>query len=148
MIVTFFGHSNAFIDKKLSCIIENTIIKLLNSYEFIEFYLGGYGNFDNACMLALNKLKSNYKNFKTIFVTPYILSSYDKLKNAKNLYDETIYPPIESAPLRFAIEKRNFWMVDNSNYIVFYVEKRFGGAYKCLKRAINKNIPFENISKY
>ena len=40
------------------------------------------------------------------------------------------------------ILKRNFWMVDKSEYVISYVYREFGGAYKTLKYAqkTGKNI--------
>jgi len=38
-----------------------------------------------------------------------------------------------------AITKRNHWMVDNSNYIVTFVYRDFGGAYDAKKYAIKQS---------
>ena len=146
MIVSFFGHSNTNLSLTETMQLNNILIKLLSEHDNCKFYLGGYGNFDNVCLNMLTKLKSNFNNFDIVFVTPYFTTNYSKLKIAKYNYDYSIYPPIENSPLKFAIINRNRWMVSNSDFIIFYVNHTFGGAYSIYKYAITKRINFINIS--
>lgn len=53
-------------------------------------------------------------------------------------YDETVYPPLESVPKRFAISRRNEWMVQECDTIVAYVTHGWGGAAKTLEYARRK----------
>lgn len=53
-------------------------------------------------------------------------------------YDETVYPPLESVPKRFAISRRNEWMVRESDIVVAYVTHSWGGAAKTLEYARRK----------
>ena len=55
-----------------------------------------------------------------------------------DLYDGTIYPPLENVPKRLAIIKRNEWMVDHSDVIVAYVLHEWGGANIMLQYATRK----------
>lgn len=61
---------------------------------------------------------------------PYLGGGYDA-----SAYDETLYPPLESVTWRYAISKRNEYMVDNSDVVVAYVIYGFGGASKTLEYA-------------
>ena len=54
-------------------------------------------------------------------------------------YDGTVYPPLESVPRRFAISRRNEWMVQESDTVVAYVTHGWGGAAKTLDYARRKN---------
>ena len=47
-------------------------------------------------------------------------------------------PPLESVPPRFAIRKRNEWMVNQADLIVSYVRRSFGGAAGALDFALRK----------
>ena len=50
---------------------------------------------------------------------------------------DTILPEgIEAAPKRYAISWRNKWMIDQSEYVVTYVTRSFGGAarFECYAR--------------
>lgn len=97
----------------------------------ITFYCGGYGDFDLLCGRVLYELKQEGYLFESYYITPY-LEKDRRLQDPLFLkhYDGTIYPPLEKTPPRFAIEKRNRWMVDKSDLILCYVLYSFGGAAK------------------
>ncbi len=144
MVITFFGHSDYIStdrdeDKVLS-ILEETI-----GSNPVEFYLGGYGKFDCFVLKCCNKYKETHFNAKTIFVTPYLYTEYKKLKISEYYYDATIYPPIETVPKKFAISKRNEWMINQADYIISYITRHYGGAYTALLYAKRKTKPFINI---
>ena len=147
MIVTFCGHSHAILCKEELELLKNTLTEIISKHNDCIFYLGGYGNFDNICLSTITELKKTYPNITTVFVTPYLNNNYSKLKWAKTAYDETIYPEIENTPLRFAITKRNRWMIDNSNLLICCVDHTFGGAYKTLKYAKSRKLKYINICK-
>jgi len=65
--------------------------------------------------------------------------------NRCGLCDMSIYPPIENVPLRFAILKRNEWMMKNADLIIAYVKRNYGGAYKSLQVAKRKKKKIINI---
>lgn len=98
-----------------------------------EFYLGGYGEFDILSALVLRELKQKHGHIRIILVLPYLNSSI-----MTRGYDETIYPPLESVPKRFAILRRNEWMVRESDVVIAYVNHGWGGAAKTLQYARRK----------
>lgn len=75
------------------------------------------------------------ENATTIYVSPY-LTAFTKLTIAKENYDEIIYPPIEAVPQKYAITKRNEWIVSVADLIVFNVNYKFGGAYNAYLHSI------------
>lgn len=64
------------------------------------------------------------------------------------LYDDSIYPPIEEMPLKFAISKRNEWMVRNCDLVIAYVNHNYGGAYESLKAAKRVGRAIINIADF
>lgn len=92
-----------------------------------------YGNFDYLCASTLRELKKQHPTIKLILVLPYLNSSM-----MTEGYDETVYPPLESVPKRFAISRRNEWMVRESDIVVAYVTHGWGGAAKTLEYARRK----------
>ena len=146
MKIGFCGHRDCFLEEKEIMKLEKIIESIIKSATNIEFYLGGYGSFDNICLSLLKKLKEEYNNFEIIFVTPYLENNYISNRVEMKNYDKTLYPPIENTPKKFAIEKRNFYMVDNANVLICYVEHKFGGAYKMFKRAMNKGVKCYNLA--
>lgn len=147
MIVTFCGHST-YIPK---CEDETKVLQIVENHangENIEFYLGGYGNFDFFAKKCAEKYKSIHKNTKIVFVTPYINDWLNERRDYfENEYDEIIYPELESVPFRFAISKRNEWMAEHSDLVIAYVCVDFGGAYAFFKHAIRCNKDVVNIAK-
>ena len=145
MVVFFCGHANSSLSFKEKSNFSILIKKLLILYPNCNFYLGGYGNFDNFCLQYLHNLKKcKYPNIKITFVTPYLDQIYLKNKLLLNYYDDVLFPPLENVPKKFAILKRNEWAVKHSNLIIAYVSHFIGGASKTLKYAIDNGIPYIN----
>ena len=132
MTVTFCGHSqvanSAAVATALAKIIDDLIAEGAN-----EFLLGGYGEFDTMAAVAVRNAKKNYPGIRSTLVIPYIDRDYDPA-----LYDGSLYPPLETVPRRYAISKRNEWMVANSDVVVACVQHSWGGAATTLKYAERK----------
>ena len=119
-------------EKVLFPLLCNEIEKLIkNGAE--TFLLGGYGNFDYLSAQAVNKLKENYPFITSVLVIPYLNRTYND-----KLYDLTEYPPLEKVPPRFAISKRNEYMVQKADAVIAYVKYSFGGASTTLSYAKRK----------
>ena len=119
--------------------------------EVVTCYLGGYGDFDKICACACRELKQEYKGIEIIYITPYIgLFAQAKIKEMQSggLFDGSIYPPIEDVPPRFAISKRNEWMMTNADLIIVYVNHNHGGAYKSLQVAKRRKKKIINICDF
>ena len=141
MIVTFFGHS----DFKGNDEFEKIILDLLEEKigdNVAEIYLGGYGNFDAFAYKCCKKYKQNHSNVSLVFVTPYL-----NFENSNLMYDYVIYPEIEDKPLRFAITYRNRYMVEKAEYIIFYLNREWGGAYQSYKYAKQKKKDLLNLAE-
>ena len=150
MIITFVGHGTLHITEELTNNIYSTIKNNIKNQERITFYCGGYGDFDNHWSSICRKIKAEYPSCEVVFVTPYITpAQQEKMKylvDAK-LYDSTIYPPIDNALPRFAITKRNEWMVTEADLIIAYVSHTYGGAYKTLEFARRKKKTIINLAE-
>lgn len=125
---TFFGHRdcNDTIESEVYSCVEKLIIK--NNVDV--FYVGSQGNFDAIVHRVLKRLKLEYPHIKCNMVFAY-LPDKNELNESDSVYPEGI----ECVPPRFAIDYRNKWMINNSEYVVCYVKYNFGGAYKFLKFA-------------
>ena len=132
--ITFCGHRKISetekenIKQKLKEEIEKLILKGAK-----EFLLGGYGDFDYMCAKTVRELKKEYPHIKGILVSPYLNRECDK-----DLYDDLEYADVEKTPLRFAIVKRNEYMVKKADLIICYVKYSWGGAAKTRDYAIRK----------
>ena len=146
MIITFCGHSNCLFSDEEKEKLKQLLIKEIRKNHTCKFYLGGYGDFDSLCLQTLRELKTDFPNIELLFITPYLDNNYSKLQLAKYYYDDVIFPPIESVPRKFAILKRNEWMVDSAELVIAYVKYSWGGAAKTLEYAKRKKVPIINIS--
>ena len=147
MIITFFGHSNCLFNDDIKKQLKNILLDEIIKNPTCKFYLGGYGDFDVLCLRTLKDLKATFPEIELIFITPYLDKSYSKLEFAKNHYDDVIFPPIESVPRKFAILKRNEWMVEQADLVIAYVKYSWGGAAKALEYAKRKKKRIINIAK-
>lgn len=150
MIITFIGHSRLILEKEMLEKIRSTIRTETVSEGNVSFYLGGCGSFDEHCASLCREIKKDLPSCEVVFVTPYITeSAQERMKSLVDmkLYDGTIYPPIEKTPLRFAISKRNEWMISEADLVIAYVSHSFGGAYKSLKYAEQKKKRIINLAK-
>ncbi len=134
---TFFGHRDA--PKEIEPTLQSTLIDLIENKGVINFYVGNNGNFDFMVEKNLKNLKVSYPHINYNIVLAY-------LPKKKDYNNNTIYPEGLETPPKYAIVKRNRWMVDNSDYIVTYVIRTFGGAAQFKAFAENKGKIVLNIT--
>ncbi len=146
MIITFCGHSNCLLGDEEKEKLKQLLIKEIIKNPTYKFYLGWYGAFDSLCLRTLRELKTDFPDIELLFITPYIDKNYSKLEFAKYHYDDVIFPPIENVPRKFAILKRNEWMVEEADLVIAYVKYSWGGAAKTLEYAKRKKVPIINIA--
>ena len=146
MIITFCGHSDFLFSDEEKEKLKQILINEITKNPTCKFYLGGYGNFDGLCLRTLKELKNDFPEIELIFITPYLDKNYSKLEFAKYHYDDVIFPPLESVPRKFAILKRNEWMVEETDLVIAYVMYSWGGAVKTLEYAKRKKKTIINLA--
>ena len=132
MLVTFCGHSHVSDSSEVAARLKKCINDLIEEGA-TEFYCGGYGEFDSLAAHAVLDAKATHPEIKSYLIIPYLNREYNK-----ELYDGSIYPPIEDALPRFAISKRNEWMVEQADVVISGVDHDWGGAATTLKYAKRK----------
>lgn len=133
MTVAFCGHRDIVCSDKLTRQLRFILCNLI-SEGADTFLLGGYGAFDSIAAMAVRGLKSTYPHIRSTLVLAYLDRDYNE-----DLYDDTVYPPLEGVPLRYAISRRNRWMVDTADVVVSYVSHSYGGAAATLRYAEQKH---------
>ena len=135
MIISFIGHAHIFGEERIKGVVKEQIYRVVKR-EPITCYLRGWGEFDEICATSCREIKKEFGSTELVYITPYMdLWEQKKIKEFEelSLYDASIYPPIENVPRRFAILRRNEWMMENADLIIAYVAHSFGGAYKALR---------------
>ena len=133
MVVSFCGHREVYpqdrIEEELRVVIGSLITDGTE-----QFLLGGYGQFDLLAARVVAKAKESHPEIESIMLVPYLDRKYDLA-----LYDRTLYPGLEKVPLRYAVRKRNEYMMDAADVVVAYVTHSWGGAAKTLEYAKRRN---------
>ncbi len=136
----FFGHREVThnIRPRLTAIIE----KLITVDCVTEFYVGHQGQFDSMVYSVLKELKAKYPQIRYTVVLAYMPDEH-----IKDVYGEdTLFPDgLETVPKKFAISKRNDWMVQHSDFAVCYVYKVTGGAAKFREKAEKRKLQIIDV---
>ena len=141
MFVAFFGHSS-YVPQEAD---KKSVMEILEKKAegvALEFLLGENGGFDDFAFECAVEFKSRYPESKLIFVTPYLRKS----RRSESVYDQIIYPELENVPPKFAISRRNRWMVERSDFIIAYVNRSWGGAYATYSYAGRRDKIIFNIA--
>ncbi len=118
MVCTFFGHKDA--PSEIKPKIRSAIISLLDAYSDVHFEVGNSGAFDR---MVINELESINANYRVIL--------YDYPKPFEPLIKNSVLPEeLALCPKRFAIDRRNEYMLRNCDAIIGYITRSYGGAYK------------------
>ena len=126
MNVTFCGHSKIYQTCEISKWLDIILPSLIEGGA-ATFYLGGYGDFDSLAAAAVRRQKATYPSIEAVLVLAYLNRDADLSR-----YDSTTYPPLENVPPRYAIVRRNEWMVQESDVVISGVTHGWGGAAKTL----------------
>ena len=134
MKVTFIGHRDA--PDNIYPLVKEAVIDLIDNHNASTFYIGTHGNFDRIAHSVMKELSPTYSGL-TIYT---VLAYMPKKQNTFFNEFETILPEsVASSIPKFAISKRNNWMIDNSDTVITYVKRGYGGAIKARNVAIAKN---------
>ena len=134
MICCGFGHRNVFskIDDKLERAVADAVASGCDM-----FYTGAMGEFDSLFSSAVRKAKKSCPDIKLICVKPYMTKEINKNRDYYNfMYDDVIIPTeLIGIYYKGAIKARNRWIVENSDIVIGYTIRDYGGAYTALKYA-------------
>ena len=114
---TFFGHRECWgVDVERICEVVGALIG-----EGVDtFYVGNQGGFDAMVYGCLKRLRQVHQHIRICVVLAYLPAGE---------CPDAMYPEIEGHP-RFAVDRRNRWMIDHAQICVCYITRTWGGAYK------------------
>ncbi len=113
--------------------------------EHVTFYVGRESEFDKAAAAAVKQMQTAFgkENSMLILVLPYRIKEEGHYRSD---YDD-IYCPFPSQDCRrFAITRRNQWMVEHSDLLLTYVRDEQGEAHHAMVHASYKGVPIINIA--
>lgn len=144
----FCGHSDIWdsgAEEKIKQVAEDLIL----NHNVKEFWVGNYGNFDSCSATVIKELKKIYTDIRLDLVVPYLTNSINEHKELYyKRFDNILLADIpENTPKRFHITKSNEYMVDNSEFLICYIERSWGGAVKTYKYAKRRKLKIFNIAE-
>ena len=141
---TFFGHR--YVEDDIGEILYNTITDLIENKNVTNFYVGNQGAFDALVIKTLKNLKNKYPHVSYTVVLAYL--PHKKRDFEDKDFSHAVYPEgLEFVPPKFAIIKRNNWMIEKSDFVMVYVKDLCGGAAKFKEVAEIKGKKVINIAE-
>ena len=142
MVCCFFGHSNT--SQEIRPMIVDEVRNLIETGAADEFLVGNQGSFDYMVLSVLRELKVTYPHIAYSVCLAYLpkKEEYPILKPEETVYLEGM----ETAPLRFAISRRNDLMLKEADIVICYVKHSFGGSGKMVEKAIRQKKRVINLA--
>ena len=152
MQACFIGHRHLEPTEKLESSLLDTVIMLIKM-GVTTFMFGSKSDFDHLSWSIVTKLKAVYPHIKRVYVRSsfrYINKFYEDY--LLEYYDSTYFPSkIENAG-KYSYVERNFEMIDNSTYCIFYYNDLYSPSPKSndgilRKRSSGTKIAYEYALK-
>ncbi len=140
-VCVFFGHRECYgLGKER---IRQAVEKLI-AQGADTFYVGNQGLFDGYVCDVLKDVSAIYPHIYYAVVLAYLPGQKKEHEDLSN----SIFPEgMENGPPRFAIDRRNRWMIDQADQVICYVQKTWGGAYNYVRLARKKGKVIHNLGK-
>ncbi len=123
---TFFGHRECPDDIRPALV--RTVEWLICEKGVDCFYVGNQGRFDSMVRAVLRQMQQKHPHIRYGVVLAYFPANGED--------EDTMFPEeLETVMPKFAIDRRNRWMIDQSAYAVGYVTHGWGGAAKYMNVA-------------
>ena len=139
----FLGHRDA--SYSIANEVFQQIVGLIVNENVDVFYFGNQGNFDRIVYQTLHFLKNQYPHIHYTVVLAYLPT-----KKTDCYFDyetETLFPDgLERAHPKFAVSKRNLWLIEHASYVLTYV-KSAGGAKQYKELAERKGLVVINLAE-
>jgi len=130
MQVCFIGHRVIDEKEKLITRLQELILTLIKKGA-TTFLFGSKSQFDTLSREIVTELKKVYPYIKRVYVrstNQYISKSYESY--LLKFYEETYFPPRLERAGRCSYVERNYEMINNSSYCVFYYNENYTAPLK------------------
>ncbi len=128
MKVTMFGNKNT--PESIKPILRETLVRLIEEGAD-DFYVGNHGSFDHHAASVLSELAALYP------IRWAVVLAYLPRETADY---PTIYPEgLERVPPRYAILRRNYWMIDACDVVIACMKYASHGTGRAIDYADKKH---------
>lgn len=140
---SFFGHRDT--PDSIRPALKKIITELLQNDSDCEFLVGNQGAFDALAKSVLKELQKDGYDITYYIVIPYLPTK--KKPQDDSSQEPTLFPEgLEAVPKRYAISKRNRWMVEVSDSVICYIRHWQGGAASAVEYAKRKKKTIINLA--
>ena len=130
MTVTFFGHRDT--PCSVQPLLQSVLEELICQQHATNFLIGCEGAFDRMAIKTLQELQTRYPEIRYTIVYAY----YPDQNLFDAPFDCTLFPDeLANVPRKFAIDRRNTFLVKRADMLITYVRYHTGGAAKFQKLA-------------
>ena len=133
--VSLFGHREIDdlldMEKRLAPFVKY----LLRTKNYVSFIIGRNGEFDEYAASVVKRVRKEVgaENSEINLILPYEVAD---LAYYENYYDGILIPEsLQGVHHKFVITARNRWMIEQSDIVLVYVNREYGGAYAAMKYA-------------
>ena len=117
----FFGHRKINETEELKSKLIEIIEKLIVDEKVDTFLFGSKSRFNSLCLELVTELKEKYPHIKRVYVrTEYPDINEQYTNYLLESYEDTYYPEHIIGSGRAAYVERNYEMINNSRFCVFY----------------------------
>lgn len=122
----FFGHRKIEETNILKANLYHKIEALILEKNVTSFLFGSKSQFDDLCHTVVTELKEKYLFIERVYVrAEYQHISDEYKKYLQNFYEHTYYPEQIEKAGRASYIKRNFEMIDKSDFCVCYYDTNY-----------------------
>jgi uncharacterized phage-like protein YoqJ len=140
VVCTFFGHSEC---SGLDAAVLRNAIENLIKQGTNEFLVGNHGQFDAMVFSCLQDFSKDYPEISYSVALAYLPT---RKENYDIYHGHSFYPEgLEIGPAKFAIERRNRYLIESANICLCYINHTFGGAYKFARMAKRRGLQIINL---
>lgn len=139
MACVFFGHRDTPISIREE--IRKIILELIEN-GVCDFYVGNNGGFDLLVQGVFSQISKEQTK-----INFYIVLSCINEHAISGSQELSVFPDqLACVPRRFAISKRNEYLLKKASIIVAYAKQRISNTDKIIERAIKKGIKIINLA--
>lgn len=136
---TFFGHRDC--PDSIAQPLQQALLECI-TWGVDCFYVGNQGKFDAMVHRQLQALAQQFPHLRYGVVL-----AYPPGKGQTPDYPDTMFPEgLESVHPRYAIDRRNRWMLAHSDIVIAYVTHSWGGAAKYVQLASRQGKTVINLA--
>ena len=143
MVCSFFGHRD--VSDSIEPLLYRTVCQLIED-GVVYFQVGNQGFFDSMVLRVLRRAQEEHPHIGYVVVLAYLPK--DNVLWTPYREDEAFFPEeLMRVHPRYAISKRNCWMIQRSDVVVTYIVRPYGGAARAAEYATKQGTRVINLAE-